>query len=434
MTIYRVRSTDGSNTDDGSTWDLAKADLQSITYVAGDTAYVSQSHAQTAAVSITIDTNGTVASPTKIIAGNDAADPPTAVATASVLVTSGSIGIKDSAYIYGIAFEAQASIALNDVGGHVQKYENCAFSTQNNSTNRITTGVNAASADPLTVWRNCTVKFANAAQRIVSNNGFLKWEGGSIASGSTALTTCLLEPNGSTRPGKIEVCGVDLSNMGSACNLVNVAGSGGGTVDLVNCKLPSGWTGNLTTGTFAPGTRVRMHNCDSGDTNYRLWEKDYAGSIKSETTIVRTGGASDGTTSHSLKMESNANAEYPVVVLESPKIVQRVTTGSHTVSVEILHDATTNLTDADIWIDVQYLGADGYPLGAFITDAKADVLATAADQADSSAAWTTTGLTNPNSQKLSVSLTAQADGYVIAKVCLAKASTTVYVDNLLTVI
>lgn len=171
-----------------------------------------------------------------------------------------------------------------------------------------------------------------------------------------------------------------------------------------------------------------MYNCDSGDTNYRIWTEALAGSVVSETTIVRSGGASDGTTSLSWKMVSNANAEYPLLQLESPEIVRwNETTGSSiTVTVETITDNVT-LTDDECWLEVQYLGTSGFPLGTFISDAKADVLATAANQTTSSETWTTTGLTTPVKQKLSVSFTPQEKGFIHAVVKLARASTTVYV-------
>lgn len=176
---------------------------------------------------------------------------------------------------------------------------------------------------------------------------------------------------------------------------------------------------------------MEAYNCDSADTNYRLWVEDYCGSIKDETTLVKTGGASDGDTPLSWKMASSANAEYPLHILRSPEIFsERITSvgGSKTITVDILRDSATNLKDDEIWLEVQYLGTSGFPLSLFADDAKADVLATAADQAASSATWTTTGMTNPNKQKLEVTFTPQEKGVAIVTVCMAKASATVYVD------
>jgi hypothetical protein len=60
-------------------------------------------------------------------------------------------------------------------------------------------------------------------------------------------------------------------------------------------------------------------------------------------------------------------------------------------------------------------------------------LTTPAAQTASTATWTTTGLTTPNTQKLEVTFTPQKKGLVQARVVLAKASKTIYVDSKLTV-
>jgi hypothetical protein len=178
-----------------------------------------------------------------------------------------------------------------------------------------------------------------------------------------------------------------------------------------------------------------LFNSDSADTNYRYQKKTQFGTITHETTLVRTGGASDGTTNLSRKMVSNADAEWNHQTLDSPEIVLwNETVGSAiTVTVEILHDSATNITDKEIWMEVQYLGTSGTPLSLFVDDAAADYITAAADQADSSATWTTTGMANPNTQKLNVTFTPQEKGYIHATVKLAKASYTVYYDHKLAV-
>lgn len=134
-------------------------------------------------------------------------------------------------------------------------------------------------------------------------------------------------------------------------------------------------------------------------------------------------------------MTSTADAEWNHQTLDSPEIVRwNETVGSAiTATIEILHDSATNIQDDEIWMEMQYLGTSGVPLSLFVDDAAADYLATPADQADSSASWTTTGMTNPNTQKLSVTFTPQEKGFIHAVVKLAKASYTVYVDPKITV-
>ncbi len=178
-----------------------------------------------------------------------------------------------------------------------------------------------------------------------------------------------------------------------------------------------------------------MFNCDSGDTHYRYRKSTQFGTIQDETTLVRTGGASDGATTYSLKMVTNANSEYPICTLDAPEIVQwNDTVGSAiTATVEILFDSATALNDDEVWVEVMYLGTSGVPLASFISDEKADVLATAAAQTSSSVTWTTTGMSNPNKRALAVTLTPQEAGFLHCIVKLAKASTTIYLDPLITV-
>jgi hypothetical protein len=121
------------------------------------------------------------------------------------------------------------------------------------------------------------------------------------------------------------------------------------------------------------------------------------------------------------------------------------TTGvAKTVTVEFVHDtnvaagqgAGTSFAfrDDEIWLEVEYLGASGSPLGTIIRDVKATPLTTAADQTSSSVGWTTTGMTTPVKQKLvSASFTPQQKGYIQCRVYVAKASKTIYVDPKITV-
>jgi hypothetical protein len=227
--------------------------------------------------------------------------------------------------------------------------------------------------------------------------------------------------------------GFDMTNLGASCDLfIGGAQAAQGTFRAIvrNCRLPASWTGTLFSAALTGMARAEMHNCDSGDTNYRVWIEDYFGSLRDETTIIKTGGASDGTTGLSWKMVSNATTEFPSQPFCSHEIVKwnETTASAITVTIDIIHDSVTNIQNDEIWMEVEYLGTSGVPLGSFISDAAASIVATPADQTDSSSTWTTTGLTNPNTQQLNVTFTPQEKGFIHAKVCLALASKTVYVD------
>lgn len=426
--IY-VRSTDGNNSDTGATWALAKLDLVGAAAIdaAGDTIYVSDAHAESTAAAISVGLAGTIANPVRVICGDDVAEPPTAVATTATVTTTGttqarSITLSGVSYWYGISFVAGSGTSGTS-GFTIASaifFESCNFHSATTGTGNISTATGC-------IFKNCTFKFGAVGQVIAlsATNMF----GGGIGSGGTTPTSVF---NCSSGLSSL-VEGFDFSNCSAGVHLVTSTVNG--KLIFRNCKLPASWSGNLISATPTnAGARVEMYNCAAGDTNYALWVEDNYGSIKHETTIVKTGGASDGTTALAWKMATNADAAlFPQSRLVSPEIVRwNETTGSAiTVTIDIIHDSLTNLTDAEVWIEVQYLGTSGVPLSLFSNDAKADVLATAADQTGSSSTWTTTGLTNPNKQQVNVTFTPQEKGIIHAKVIVCKASYTVYVNPVL---
>jgi hypothetical protein len=256
-----------------------------------------------------------------------------------------------------------------------------------------------------------------------------------------------------------------------------------------DCKLPASWSGTFVTGTLRTGTPFDFINCDSGTTNSRIQSTCYAGDTKTETTIVRTGGANDGTNGLAWKMASNSTLKWPAIPLYSPEIAQWVdTTGSSkTATVEILHFAQgsgTNgaLKDSEIHLELEYLGTASSAAGQWDVSDRGSAVLSAADQTASSESWdslatayntgtnyaipalvkpttpngaiyslktdagttaaeptwgTTDGAdttdaagrawTRCNRQKLSAAVTPQVKGWFVARVVLTVASKTVYV-------
>jgi hypothetical protein len=446
MASLYVRSTDGDNADNGSTWALAKATLAGADAIdaAGDTIYVSQAHAESTAAAVTLAFAGTNANPTKIICGSDAVEPPTAASTAATLTTTGASNLKvDGAlYMRGVVLQCGngysfASINLNVGNGltNAQTYESCdlILADTHPSSSFIIGNTNGGSSSR-TKLLNCRLKLA-ATANVIGLNGYVHINGGSFLTGTAIPSAQLFSSGGSSKDGFILIENFDFTNLGSGIVLFS-APIAGRQSDIVvrNCKFASGWTldtAHVLNGTFSsPAWRIALYNCGAGDTNYRMYVQEYAGITTDETTLVKTGGATDGTTPISWKMASNANCNEAVSQMASPEImVWNDTSGaSKTVTVDVLHDSATNLTDAEIWLVVQELGTSASTLGVRQSDQRADPLATAADQTASSATWTTTGMTNPNKQKLAVTFTPQKKGPFICRVVLGKASKTVYVD------
>lgn len=433
--IY-VRSTDGLDADNGSTWALAKATLNGAAGIdaAGDTIWVSQVHNETTAAGVTCAWAGTRASPTKVLCGNDGAEPPTALTTGGKMATTGASGIawNGFVYTYGVTFSVGSGNSLaNFTAANTsdwQRFENCTFlivATQ--GSNAIAQG-----AGSKIVYLNCSFRFSSAGQGF-NANGVLHINGGSILSGGTNITGGVIKgiASGST----VLVENFDMSAMGTTFNLTVNPGPNG-SVSFRNCKLPASWAGSVfNAGMTTPG-RASMYNCDSGNTNYRLWIEDWSGSIKSETTLVKTGGATDGTTHISWKMATSSNCNF-VFPLFTDQIAVWVDVGSPassvTLTIDILRDSATNLKDNEVWVDASYLSSPTSMLGSVASDCISTPITAAADQTASSSSWTTTGMANPNKQQLSVTVTPERSGYIYCRVLVAKPSTTLYVDPQVTV-
>lgn len=431
-----VRSSDGSDADNGSTWALAKATLAGAAAIdaAGDRIFLASTHLETTAANVTIALAGTGPAPTLVASVNDAAAPPSAVAAGATVRASGAsstITFTGTAYhligltlVAGVSATSGINLSLQPaVAGYAQA-EGCSLQMASTGASSRVQLPGTASTIRLS---NTTVRFSAAGQGISSITGaILYWDGGGVEAGSAAITT--LFP---LFPAVAFLSGLDLSACASTLTIFTGQARAFGRIR--NSRLPAGWTGALAS-SVQPGDRYEMLNCDAGDTNYRVWTEEYAGSVRSETTIVRDGGATDGTVPYSLRMASNANAEWPVFDVRTLEISRwNATDGSPiTASVEIISDGLT-LNDDEIWLEVQHLGTNGVPLGSVVTDAKAHALATAAAQTSSSATWTTTGLTTPVRQRLSVTFTPQSPGMLQAVVHLARPSTIVYVDPQLTI-
>lgn len=446
MANFYVRSTDGNNSDNGSTWALAKQTLAGAASAsaAGDTIFVSQSHNYSVSGSISVTFPGTASNPTRVICGSDAAEPPASTADTGKetnINTTATYSFQGSAYCYGLVTELAPTLGAGNLyymvagDGGAQVFEKCTsiINTANTSSG-VFIGTGSPTVETSFTGKEHTFIFGHASQGLnLLPACSVTLIGGKIDATSAAITDFVAAALSDTVD--FTVVGFDFSSAASTLNIIKNAGQASGKVLLRGCKMPSSWSGSLVaSGPSNPGFRASMYNCDSADTHYRLLIHTAAGTIRDETTLVRSGGATDGTTSISWKMTTNTTANNTVNPLVSDDMaVWNTSVGSSiTVTVEILHDSATNLKDNEVWLEVDYLGTSGVPLTTVTSD-KAAVLATAADQATSSVTWTTTGLTNPNKQKLGVTFTPQEYGFIRARVCLGKASYTVYTDSEMTI-
>lgn len=439
MADYYVKSSTGLDTNDGLSWATAKATVAGVIAIpclAGDRIFIPASHLETQTTTKTLAFPGTPSQPNQIIAVAD--DDATTLAVGGTIATSASSGVitlNGSYVLQGatIASGSNVQFAQTSSPDSAQKLDNCSVYLNGgvSSAAVIVATTNSANASRNKVtFRNFNVRFSHTGQHLEFHQPVI-WQGGKATSTVTG-PTYLLRVGSSVRASSALIEGVDLSELSASMSLVSGPTSVGNAT-FRNCKLPVGWSGGLVSGAHPLGMRITMHNCDSADTNYRMLVGDYYGQIRSETAVIKTSGATAYSTGFSWVMASNANTSTGLFTLDSDEIFHEVSTAGTltTISVDVLTDGVT-LTNADAWLDVQYLGTSGVPLGA-LTAGRYTTLSAPTTIPTSTATWNTTGLTNPVKQKLSVSFTPRKAGFVHVRVMLARPNTALYVDPLVQV-
>ena len=168
----------------------------------------------------------------------------------------------------------------------------------------------------------------------------------------------------------------------------------------------------------------------SAGVNYTVSRHRLSGTLTEETTIVRTGGAHRW--HHADQLEDRHHGElhlFAAVRVPADRHLERHhRLGQDRDRRSASGAAARCRTIDEIWVDLEYLGDASSPQGSFVNDGKADLLTAAANQTSSSATWggSTTKF------KLDVTFTAQQKGWVYARVKVAKASSTFYIDPLVT--
>lgn len=444
-----LRSTDGNDANAGTAKEAPKDTMQAAITAAGagGRVFVSDLHDEivTPAANFLWSIPGTVGAPTRIYCVPDwgaatGSTAPTAYSTGARFSVNGTVNNLNlqwpTAYFhfYGITFRGNNfggnangfSLGITTNGHGYLLFEDCDFVTRTGTGPLFGIGSSLNNGSAQTVHLiNCRWNFNATAGQI------------QFSTANAIIEDCATNPFTGSIPttafqsvsgvGRIVIRNVDLSSVSGT--LISFGSNDRPAPEILfeACKLHASATKYSTTNLNGPGGRsVKFLRCDSGDTNYKLIRVDQRGTFQDETTIVRSGGASDGTTPFAWKMVTVANVSNLYPMHGEPIPIWIDSTGSaKTITIEVVTDNVT-LTDAEAWIEVTYLGTSGNPLGARVSDRIAGFLATPANQSTSSVTWTTTGLGTPVKQKLEATFTPQEKGPAIVTVHLGRASTTLY--------
>lgn len=428
---YVYSGATGSGT--GADWANAHTTLAAACSAAssGDRVFVADDHAETQNSAMSISIFGFNTSPTRILCVRRVGGsvPPVAadLRKTATITTTGVSAITIGDYLrygrmYGLNFYCgTGAVAVNFTISAQLILDSCTFNLgTTTSLSRMVFG--GGSGQKFELCGSTAFGFGNVGQQVQFQSHPYVWAGDGSPGVVGANIPTLLLANYGIQDGRIT--GVDFSNMGSGKTIIGQGANSGQTV-LANCKLDAAVT--ITPNPSHPFHRVDVIGCNSSGNVQRNERYMRGGALTTETTIVRTGGASDGTTPYSWKIVAPSENRVDLPFKTFDQEVWNDDVGSaKTLTVHIITNNVT-LTDEDIWLEVEYLGSSGAPIVARTNDAVA-ILGTPSNQAsDSGQAWTTTGLTTPNKQKLECSFTPQLKGPIRWRVCYAKTSTTVYV-------
>lgn len=394
---------------------------------AGDEYRIASDHQEDLTATLTM--KGTAAVPDRLISVNRTSGLPEQMKDSTGYIgTAGTtaLNIAGTIYGYGIHFRPgggsgttnNVSASIPNATGNFAYLRKCTASIPNSNGCRF----GPAQSSHL-ILDDFSITNGHPYVRVgPSSNGFLEWRNTTTPFSMAPNSNGFISAN---ELGEVWLDGLDLSIAAAGSALY-----GGGVVRrmivLTGCKLNSSLS--LPTPT-ARTDRIDIINCtdESGNArDERIWME---GKQTREATIKRTGGATDGANTFSWKVVTTTSAtrDIPFDTFDLDFYVPSAKVGvSTTATVHVLTDGVT-LTDADCRLVVQAAVTSGQALLTGYSDGPADPLATPANQATSSATWTTTGLTSPVKQQLDVTFTPTRTGAHRLKVRVGRASTTVYI-------
>lgn len=393
----------------------------------GDTIYVSSDHAETQASALTFGGAATSVSIICVSRAGGSSMPPVSAdkTTGGSVSTTGANDLQvgrasqsSGLYVYGLTFNAGSSsnaanlqlaptaVVLN---GLSVTFDTCTLVLSNTSTSsRILVGLNTNSNLPCVNVNliNTTMTFGAAGQGIILGNAKLDWANTASALLGTVPTTLFIAGS-PIIASSARLHGVDLSALSTS--IIPSASWGGFTFWLYDCKVHASLTPMASSpGTFSnagDGGFLRLDNCSSDSTNYKLSWMLPGGVVAQDTSVIVIGGANDGVQANSWKIVTASTPAIQAPLILPPISRRYNTTGaSKTITVYFAASAAAALTNAQIWLEVEALTSAGSPLSSITSNRVADLLSstTAAAHATDSSAWDTGATARQNNHAYAI--------------------------------
>jgi len=359
------------------------------------TTYVSAAHTETYAGTTTITGfNATAAVPLFVtVLQSPASIPPgSADVTTGASVTNSSLTltVNGNAHYWGFTF-GSPTLTVGSTQQSTQRHTN---GTLNLTTGTLTVG----GAYSQTEFVNTTVNWSGAATFITlmgSSGGRFRWrDTANAVSYASTMAASLFSGSGNFF---LEAIGVDFS----AYTGVGAVALGILTcprVVFTGCKFASTVTLVTSTTSVHAAMMSDFINCDSGGAIYRHERGMPEGTQKVDTAIVRTSGASDGTTPISWKIVTSSLAIFDVPFEAMPNGFWNATTGSAvTLTIEALYNGAALPTNDQIWVEGEFFGTAASTKLSRATGSKTNPLASGSALTASTVAWDSAATARANS-------------------------------------
>lgn len=360
--------------------------------VAGNTTFVSASHAETQAAALTMTSPGAAGTPNAVycVLNAPATTPPGSadVTTGALITTTGnnSITLNGSYYWSGITQNCGTGAVTADItfAQTYQRLDNCALAKLGTTANL--TAFQTTPNQTVVDLRDTTLQFGAVGDSFYIAASAFYWRNTASALAGAVFPTDLFKGN-YNRTAILE--GVDLSAMGSGKTLCAAIGTPG-RITFIDCKFGASVTVAATP--TIEGEIVNVVSSDSSGTTYNNQSYQYQGTLIPSTSIVRTGGAAlpgpSTTTPIAWNISTTANAGW-LRPFESPASwINNPTTGSpiNVIIYGVWFGAALPNND-QVWHDVEYYGSASSPLASLGTGTKANGLASGSAWAADTSAW-----------------------------------------------
>ena len=417
----------GSATAPYDTWAKAATSLSAlddaVTFASGEIIYIGHDHVCQFTHSGQRTITGPAAGvPCYLISATSGSDPVTYAksTTDQVDTTEGAYNLifSGSWAIYGVRVKSGGNVTTTTTSGMQAYLDNCTFAVAASSFVLLNPIVAPQFVRNLTIdlTADGTTNRSGHVLR-VNDRAIVQIQGLTFVNAGYRTGTVI----GDYYNGGFFISGADFSGFtnGTVCEIVSTEVCWNENF-ISNSKTAATWTPFRNYNDRSGG--CEMYNVGPADAPTSYLKRNTYGDVVSSTAIYRSTGATiEGDATSWLVTTTAAAVEGAPFLL--PWIYGTVgSTGAKTFDIYITND-TADFTDAEVWMEVEYLATSDVGTWTLATDQRATIVTTAAAQTDdTTSTWYGAGPSFTYKQMLSVGATIGETGQYRARVCVGKAS------------